>query len=119
MARIPAARFNREIEEINKSETIIDHCYIGDEKGRKWYFLIKGPRDSPYEGGEYVFCAELGDDWPTVAPVISLITPSGRFKPGSKICIDGASHYHANTYSAAMRLAMLLEGFVSIMVELS
>jgi ubiquitin-protein ligase len=115
MALTPG-RLKCELQEVEKSDVILAYGFIAD-KMDNWYFLLKGPDDSEYVGGEYIFHVKLGEEWPYKAPVISMITPSGRFAPGKTICIDGASSYHGTTYSPSMRLALLVVGVLSIMTD--
>ena len=115
MALTPA-RLKCEILEVQKSDVILGYGFAGDNKNN-WYFLIRGPEKTDYDGGEYIFHVKLGEEWPFKAPVISMITPSGRFAPGKTICIDGLSSYHGSNYTPSMRLALLVVGVLSIMTD--
>jgi len=59
----------------------------------EWHFTIKGPKDSPFEGGIYHGRILLPADYPFKPPNIVLLTPNGRFEAGKKICLSISSHH--------------------------
>lgn len=83
----------------------------------QWYFILSGPEDSPFEGGEYFGSLKFPPEYPFKAPVISIITPNGRFKSGENICISGISHYHADTWNPSWGVRTILLGLLSFMTE--
>ena len=50
------------------------------------HFILRGPPDTPYEGGEYWGQLLFPSDYPFKPPGIKVQTPSGRFQPDTKIC---------------------------------
>ena len=52
-----------------------------------WYFLLKGPSDTHYEGGLYIGKIMHSPEYPFKAPDFMMLTPSGRFDIGKKICL--------------------------------
>ncbi|ORX39384.1 ubiquitin-conjugating enzyme/RWD-like protein [Kockovaella imperatae] len=81
-----------------------------------WHFIIRGPPDSPYEGGEYHGLIWFPSDYPFKPPDVKLFTPSGRFDPGHKICMSMTS-YHPSTWNAAWSVATILTGLLSFMLS--
>lgn len=82
----------------------------------KWYFLIYGSPDTPYEGGLYIGELLFRDTYPFTGPDFIMHTPSGRFDPGKKICTS-TSAFHKMEYSSSLNIRTLLMGFLSFMNE--
>lgn len=58
-------------------------------------FLIRGPEDTPYEGGFFLFDMKLPDDYPSNPPSVTFLTTGGgsvRFNPNlyneGKVCLS-------------------------------
>nr|KIR86409.1 ubiquitin-conjugating enzyme E2 J2 [Cryptococcus tetragattii IND107] len=81
-----------------------------------WHFIIRGPPDTPYEGGEYHGLIWFPSDYPFKPPDVKLFTPSGRFEVGHKICMSMTS-YHPSTWNAAWSVATILTGLLSFMLS--
>jgi ubiquitin-conjugating enzyme E2 J2 len=80
-----------------------------------WHFIIRGPPDSPYDGGEYHGLLMFPSEYPFKPPDIKMFTPSGRFDPGVKICMSMTS-YHRSEWNAAWSVATILTGMLSFML---
>lgn len=59
----------------------------------EWHFAIKGPPDTEFEGGIYQGRIILPPEYPFKPPSFIMITPSGRFETGVKICLSMSSHH--------------------------
>lgn len=81
-----------------------------------WYFLLKGPVDTHYEGGLYIGKVMHSPEYPFKAPDFMMLTPSGRFEIGKKICLTN-SGYHSESWSSMWNIRSILLGFLSIMVD--
>ncbi|KAL1411133.1 Ubiquitin-conjugating enzyme E2 6 [Vanrija albida] len=81
-----------------------------------WHFIIRGPPDTPYAGGEYHGLIWFPSDYPFKPPDVKMFTPSGRFEPGVKICMSMTS-YHPSTWNAAWSVATILTGLLSFMLS--
>ncbi|KAJ8694986.1 Ubiquitin-conjugating enzyme E2 6 [Pleurotus ostreatus] len=58
---------------------------VPDEKNiLTWNFIIRGPPDSPFTGGEYHGVLLFPSEYPFKPPGIKMFTPSGRFQPDKK-----------------------------------
>lgn len=55
-------------------------------------------------------------DYPFKPPDIKLFTPSGRFKPETKICTSMTS-FHPSTWNPAWSVATILTGLLSFMLS--
>jgi ubiquitin-conjugating enzyme E2 J2 len=56
-----------------------------------------GPPETPYAGGVYWGKLVFPPEYPYKPPSIRMLTPSGRFKPGERICLS-ISDFHPDTY---------------------
>ncbi|KAJ7607890.1 UBC-like protein [Roridomyces roridus] len=91
-----------------------------DEKNiLTWNFLIRGPADSPFAGGEYHGVLLFPSEYPFKPPGIKagrMLTPSGRFNPDKKICFS-MSDFHPGTWNPAWSVATILTGLLSFMLS--
>jgi ubiquitin-conjugating enzyme E2 J2 len=88
-----------------------------DEKNiLTWNFIIRGPPDSPYHGGEYHGVIMFPSDYPFKPPGIKMLTPSGRFQPDKKICFS-MSDYHPGTWNPAWSVATICTGLLSFLLS--
>jgi ubiquitin-conjugating enzyme E2 J2 len=88
-----------------------------DEKNiLTWNFLIRGPPDSPFSGGEYHGLLLFPSEYPFKPPGIKMLTPSGRFQPDKKICFS-MSDFHPGSWNPAWSVATILTGLLSFMLS--
>lgn len=81
-----------------------------------WNFIIRGPPDSPYHGGEYHGLITFPAEYPFKPPGIKMLTPSGRFYPDKKICFS-MSDFHPGTWNPAWSVATICTGILSFMLS--
>jgi len=80
----------------------------------EWHFTVRGPPETPYQGGVYHGRIILPPEYPMKPPNLILLTPNGRWAEGQKICLS-ISGYHPETWlpSWSIRTALLaLVGFM-------
>merc|ERR1711953_564266 len=82
----------------------------------KWFYCIKGPKDTPFEGGYYVGYLIFPKDYPFKGPEIYMITPNGRLSIGRKLCLS-ISSYHPESWSPMWGPRTIINGISSFMVE--
>ncbi|ORX67428.1 UBC-like protein [Linderina pennispora] len=82
----------------------------------EWHYVLRGPPETPYEGGEYHGRLRFPADYPYKPPAIQMITPSGRFQTNTNICMS-MSNFHPNTWNPAWSVSTILNGMLSFMVE--
>lgn len=96
------------------------HEYIdvspGETNPLEWHFLIKAPSDSDYAGGYYLGKLLFKPEYPDKPPDYMMLTPSGRYTIGTKICLSN-SGFHANEWSSQWTMHAILNGFLSIMMD--
>lgn len=79
-----------------------------------WWVLIKGSKDTDYEGGYYLIKIIHDKNYPINPPNFMMMTPSGRYIIEQKICISNTT-YHANEWSPSWTIESQIVGFISIM----
>jgi len=90
---------------------------VPDEKNiLTWNYIIRGPPDSPYAGGEYHGVLLFPAEYPFKPPGIKMFTPSGRFQPDKKICFS-MSDFHPGSWNPAWSVATILTGLLSFMLS--
>ena len=82
----------------------------------KWYFIVKGPKGTVYEGGYYLGQIQHDKEYPMKAPSLIMLTPSGRFNTNDKICLSNTG-WHQESWSPMWTIVAMLEGFLSIMTD--
>ncbi|CAM9024587.1 unnamed protein product [Wickerhamomyces anomalus] len=80
----------------------------------EWHYLISGPPDTPYAGGQYHGTLMFTSEYPFKPPAIKMITPSGRFQPNTRLCLS-MSDYHPDLWNPAWSVATILTGLLSFM----
>ncbi|CAL1715368.1 unnamed protein product [Somion occarium] len=90
---------------------------VPDEKNiLTWNYIIRGPPDSPFAGGEYHGVLLFPPEYPFKPPGIKMLTPSGRFQPDRKICFS-MSDFHPGSWNPAWSVATILTGLLSFMLS--
>ena len=82
----------------------------------KWFYVIRGPTETPYEGGVYVGKLIFPSEYPMKAPSIHVLTPSGRFQINTKICMS-MSDFHPECWNPLWSVATIIQGVQSFMVS--
>ncbi|EIE76379.1 ubiquitin-conjugating enzyme E2 6 [Rhizopus delemar RA 99-880] len=82
----------------------------------EWHYVIQGPPDSPYEGGEYYGRLNFPSEYPYKPPSIRMMTPSGRFQVNTRLCLT-MSDFHPNLWNPSWSVASILNGLLSFMVS--
>lgn len=91
--------------------------YVDERNITIWYFLIKGLKDTPFEGGEYIFKLTAPNEFPHKPPSFEFYTPNGVYDIGGKICIS-VGEFHTNdrpgsTGSYGWRPSLGMYGFAN------
>jgi ubiquitin-conjugating enzyme E2 J2 len=84
----------------------------------EWHYIVRGPESSPYHGGMYHGKLKFPPEFPFRPPSIYMITPSGRFKTNTRLCLS-ISDFHPDTWNPAWSVATILTGLLSFMLERS
>ncbi|XP_066583247.1 ubiquitin-conjugating enzyme E2 J2-like [Prorops nasuta] len=84
----------------------------------EWHYVVKGPEKTPYEGGFYHGKLVFPGEFPFQPPSIYMITPNGRFKVNTRLCLS-ISDFHPDTWNPAWSVSTILTGLLSFMLEKS
>ncbi|CAB3991438.1 ubiquitin-conjugating enzyme E2 J2-like [Paramuricea clavata] len=84
----------------------------------EWHYCVTGPEKTPYEGGYYHGKLVFPKEFPFRPPKILMITPNGRFKTNTRLCLS-ISDFHPDTWNPAWSVSTILTGLLSFMVETS
>jgi len=81
-----------------------------------WHYCVRGPIDTPYEGGYFHGKLIFPKEFPFKPPSIFMMTPNGRFKTHQRLCLS-ISDFHPDTWNPAWSVGTILTGLLSFMVE--
>ncbi|CAH1775760.1 unnamed protein product [Owenia fusiformis] len=84
----------------------------------EWHYAVEGPEKSLYEGGYYHGKLVFPREFPFKPPSIYMITPNGRFKCNTRLCLS-ISDFHPDTWNPAWSVSTILTGLLSFMLEKS
>ncbi|XP_068172122.1 ubiquitin-conjugating enzyme E2 J2-like [Antennarius striatus] len=82
----------------------------------EWHYVVRGPEKTPYEGGYYHGKIIFPREFPFKPPSIYMITPNGRFKCNTRLCLS-ITDFHPDTWNPAWSVSTILTGLLSFMVE--
>ncbi|KAJ2482812.1 Ubiquitin-conjugating enzyme E2 6 [Coemansia sp. RSA 2131] len=109
-------RLNKEYIAMQKNPTPLITAKPLETNILEWHYVVRGPTDTPYEGGEYHGKLKFPSDYPYKPPAIQMVTPSGRFQTNTNICMS-MSNFHPDTWNPAWSVSTILNGMLSFMVE--
>ncbi|KAF6039345.1 UBE2J2 [Bugula neritina] len=82
----------------------------------EWHYVVAGPENSPYQGGYYHGKLVFPQQYPFKPPSILMMTPNGRFKCNTRLCLS-ISDFHPDTWNPAWSVSTILTGLLSFMLE--
>ncbi|KAF2645024.1 ubiquitin-conjugating enzyme E2 6 [Massarina eburnea CBS 473.64] len=114
----PAAtkRLTREYGTISKSPPPYIVAHPSEKNILEWHYILTGPPDTPYEGGQYWGSLMFPPDYPFAPPAIRMHTPSGRFQSSTRLCLS-ISDFHPKSFNPAWEVSTILTGLLSFMTS--
>lgn len=94
-------RIHADVRELIKEPSDQYHAAPLESNLFEWHFTLRGPPDTPFEGGVYHGRILLPPDYPFRPPDIMFTTPNGRFNVGTKICLT-ISSYHPEYWQVSV-----------------
>ena len=91
-------RLRKELLAINKDRPEFIWATHKETNILLWSFLVAPPDDTVYGSGWYWGRVTFPQDYPFAPPGIQFVTPSGRFRPETKICMS-MSDYHPESWT--------------------
>lgn len=82
----------------------------------RWHYIITGPENTPYHGGQYWGTLIFPPNYPFAPPAIRMHTPSGRFQPSTRLCLS-ISDFHPRSFNPAWEVSTILIGLLSFMTS--
>lgn len=125
ISKVTIKRLVCDIKELKK-KPLTEHGihYVHDEDDiLKGYALIIGPKNTPYEGGYYVFKFNFPTNYPHSPPVVEYLTNDGatRFNPNlyinGKVCISILNTWHGEPWSGCQTISSTLLSICSVLNE--
>eukprot|EP00057_Strongylocentrotus_purpuratus_P033747 XP_792623.1 PREDICTED: ubiquitin-conjugating enzyme E2 J1 [Strongylocentrotus purpuratus] len=80
----------------------------------EWHFTVRGPPDSDFSKGVFHGRITLPPEYPMKPPSIMLLTPTGRFEVGTKICLSISGH-HPETWQPSWSIRTVLLAIIGFM----
>jgi ubiquitin-conjugating enzyme E2 J2 len=119
---IQKKRLLNELKLLEKEPLHYCTAYPDESNQLVWYFLVKGQKNTDYHtgqedgGGEYIGKIVHSPKYPIEPPDYYMLTPSGRYNVGSKICLSNSS-YHKGEWSSTWNIKSILIAFYSIWLD--
>ncbi|XP_003742050.2 ubiquitin-conjugating enzyme E2 J2-like [Galendromus occidentalis] len=82
----------------------------------EWHYVILGTPGTPFENGIYHGKLIFPEEFPFKPPSIMMLTPNGRFKTGTRLCLS-ISDFHPETWNPTWNAGAILLGLQSFMAE--
>jgi ubiquitin-conjugating enzyme E2 J2 len=109
-------RLRKEYQRIQKEPApFVEACPL-EENILEWHYVITGPPDSVYAGGFYHGKIKFPNEYPYKPPSILMVTPSGRFRPNTRLCLT-MSDFHPESWNPLWSVSSILSGLLSFMLE--
>ncbi|VDN82274.1 unnamed protein product [Brugia pahangi] len=80
-----------------------------------WGYVIRGAKDTPFDGGVYYGELEFSKNFPYIPPHVLMYTPNGRFVPGERICVS-ISAFHPTNWDPSWTVGTFLHCFAHFMM---
>lgn len=113
--RNPAVkRILQELREIQRDDNPDIAAEAVEDNIFEWNFAIRGAWDTEFEGGIYHGRILLPADYPFKPPSFVMLSPSGRFDTGTKICLSISSH-HPESWQPSWSVRSALVALVAFM----
>ncbi|KAH7139557.1 ubiquitin-conjugating enzyme E2 6 [Dendryphion nanum] len=109
-------RLSKEYISITKSPPPYIIAHPSERNILEWHYILTGPPDTPYDGGQYWGTLMFPPDYPFAPPAIRMHTPSGRFQPSTRLCLS-ISDFHPKSFNPAWEVSTILTGLLSFMTS--
>jgi ubiquitin-conjugating enzyme E2 J2 len=109
-------RLTREYATISQNPPDYILAHPSEENILEWHYVLTGPPNTPYEGGQYWGTLVFPPDYPFAPPAIRMHTPSGRFRCSERLCLS-ISDFHPKSFNPAWEVSTILLGVLSFMTS--
>ncbi|CRK30985.1 hypothetical protein BN1723_003728 [Verticillium longisporum] len=115
-ARRDSGLLTREYKTIAENPPPYIEAHPSESNILEWHYIITGPEDTPYHGGQYWGTLMFPPTYPFAPPAIRMHTPSGRFQPSTRLCLS-ISDFHPKSFNPAWEVSTILIGLLSFMTS--
>ncbi|KAF1826750.1 ubiquitin-conjugating enzyme E2 6 [Dissoconium aciculare CBS 342.82] len=109
-------RLTREYASISQNPPDYILAHPSESNILEWHYVLTGPPQTPYEGGQYWGTLVFPPDYPFAPPAIRMHTPSGRFRCSERLCLS-ISDFHPKSFNPAWEVSTILLGVLSFMTS--
>ncbi|KAI4212715.1 MAG: hypothetical protein LQ351_004607 [Letrouitia transgressa] len=109
-------RLTREYQAIQANPPPYIIAHPSESNILEWHYILTGPPQTPYEGGQYWGTLLFPTNYPFAPPAIRMHTPSGRFQPSTRLCLS-ISDFHPKSFNPAWEVSTILIGLMSFMTS--
>jgi ubiquitin-conjugating enzyme E2 J2 len=109
-------RLNKEYAAIVADPPAYIIAHPSERNVLEWHYILTGPPETPYEGGQYWGTLTFPADYPFAPPAIRMHTPSGRFQPSTRLCLS-ISDFHPKSFNPVWSVSTILNGLLSFMTS--
>ncbi|KAF2086592.1 UBC-like protein [Saccharata proteae CBS 121410] len=109
-------RLTREYKTISQNPPPYIVAHPSENNILEWHYVLTGPPQTPYQGGQYWGTLIFPPDYPFAPPAIRMHTPSGRFQPSTRLCLS-ISDFHPKSFNPAWEVSTILIGLMSFMTS--
>ncbi|KAL6059464.1 Ubiquitin-conjugating enzyme, variant 2 [Balamuthia mandrillaris] len=109
-------RLRKELQQLIKEPVPHIEALPNPNNILEWHYVITGPSGTPYQGGLYHGKLKFPSEYPLKPPGILMLTPNGRFKTNSRLCLS-MSDFHPETWNPLWSVGSILTGLLSFMLE--
>ncbi|KAJ9142456.1 Ubiquitin-conjugating enzyme E2 6 [Pleurostoma richardsiae] len=115
-SRAAQKRLTREYKTISENPPPYISAHPSESNILEWHYIIEGPENTPYHGGQYWGTLMFPPNYPFAPPAIRMHTPSGRFQPSTRLCLS-ISDFHPRSFNPAWEVSTILIGLLSFMTS--
>jgi len=116
MSSQASKRLTKEYKHLIDNPVDLIQAHPSESNILEWHYIITGPKDTPYEDGQYHGILMFPPQYPFKPPGIKVITPNGRFQSNTRICLS-MSDYHPETWNPAWKVSTILTALLSFMTS--
>lgn len=114
--RAASKRLTREYANLQANPVQYIVAHPSEDNILVWHYILTGPEDTPYAGGQYWGTLVFPSDYPFAPPAIRMHTPSGRFRCSERLCLS-ISDFHPKSFNPAWEVSTILLGVLSFMTS--
>lgn len=123
ISAVSVKRLLRDIKDLNKNPLTEHGIYYkhSEDDMLKGYALIIGPKETPYQYGNYVFEFTFPEDYPHTPPKVKYLTNDGtvRFNPNlyqnGRVCLSILNTWKGDAWTGCQTISTILLTLVTVL----